>query len=134
MYDLYNKYREIIRYLVFGVLTTVVSLVVYYASVCTFLNPDNSIELQVANILSWVISVGFAYITNRLYVFQSQASSIVLEGLSFYGSRLGTLLCDMGLMFLLVTVLQWDDKLAKLLVQVVVIVANYVLSKWLVFK
>lgn len=52
--ELYNKYKEIINYLIFGVLTTVVSLVVYYISVFTFLNPDNPIQLQIANILSWL--------------------------------------------------------------------------------
>ena len=70
--NLYKKYKEIINYLIVGVLTTVVSLAVYYISVFTFLNPDNSIQLQIANILSWIAGVAFAYFTNRKYVFESK--------------------------------------------------------------
>lgn len=58
-------------YLIFGVLTTVVSLAVYYLLIFTVLNPENAIQLQIANILSWVAGVAFAYITNRKYVFES---------------------------------------------------------------
>ena len=65
--ELYKKYKEIINYLIFGVLTTLVSLVVYYASVLTFLNPENSIQLQIANILSWIAGVTFAYFTNTFF-------------------------------------------------------------------
>ena len=70
--ELYTKYKEIINYLIVGVLTTVVSLAVYYISVCTFLNPENGVQLQIANILSWIAGVTFAYFTNRKYVFESK--------------------------------------------------------------
>ena len=70
--ELYLKYKEIINYLIFGVLTTVVSLATYYICVYTFLNPDNSLQLQVANIVSWIAGVTFAYITNRKFVFESE--------------------------------------------------------------
>ena len=77
--ELYKKYKEIINYLIFGVLTTLVSLVVYYASVLTFLNPENSIQLQIANILSWIAGVTFAYFTNRKYVFESKEKNKLKE-------------------------------------------------------
>ena len=64
---LYLKYKEIINYLIVGVLTTLVSLTIYYISVFTFLNPDNAIQLQIANIISWIAGVIFAYITNRKF-------------------------------------------------------------------
>ena len=67
-----KKYKEVISYLIFGVLTTVVSLAVYYLSVFTFLNPNNAFELQIANIISWIVGVCFAYFTNRKYVFESK--------------------------------------------------------------
>lgn len=55
--EMYLKYKEIINYLIFGVLTTVVSLGVYYICVYTFLNPENVVQLQIANIISWVAGV-----------------------------------------------------------------------------
>jgi len=70
--EMYLKYKEIINYLIFGVLTTVVSLGVYYICVYTFLNPENVVQLQIANIISWVAGVAFAYVTNRKFVFESK--------------------------------------------------------------
>lgn len=129
-----KKYKEIITYLVFGVLTTAVSLATYYLCVYTFLNPSNPIELQIANIISWIFSVLFAYVTNRKYVFQSKNKKILKELFSFVSSRILTLILDMGIMFLWVTVLNGNDKIAKLFVQVIVIIANYIFSKIIVFK
>ena len=70
--NLYKKYEELINYLIVGVLTTVVSLFIYYGSVLTFLNPNHALELQIANILSWIGAVAFAYVTNRTFVFKSK--------------------------------------------------------------
>lgn len=131
--ELYNKYQEIIKYLIFGVLTTIVSLVTYYLLVFTILNPNNPIELQIANIISWVTCVTFAYVTNRKYVFNSQNKNIISEIAKFYSSRLTTLFLDMLIMFIFVTTLHLNDKLIKLIVQVIIIVLNYILSKILVF-
>lgn len=132
--DLFNKYKEIILYLIFGVLTTVVSLVSYYLLTLTILNPNNGIQLQIANIISWILSVAFAYITNRKYVFESKSDKILSEISSFVGGRVATLLMDMLIMFIFVTILHLNDKLFKLISQVVVIVANYIISKLFVFK
>ena len=125
--ELYLKYKEIINYLIFGVLTTVVSLATYYICVYTFLNPDNSLQLQVANIVSWIAGVTFAYITNRKFVFESEAGKFVT-------SRIATLLTDMLIMFIGVTILKLNDKIIKLISQIIVIIANYLLSKMLVFR
>ena len=132
--ELYKKYKEIINYLIFGVLTTLVSLVVYYASVLTFLNPENSIQLQIANILSWIAGVTFAYFTNRKYVFESKEKNKLKEASKFFLSRVTTLLMDMLIMWLGVTILHGNDKIIKLISQVVVIVGNYIFSKLFVFK
>jgi len=134
MKKLYIKYKELFDYLVVGVLTTVISLAVYYACIWTFADPNNPILLQVANVLSWIVSVSFAYVMSRLFVFHSKNENIVKEIVQFFLSRLATLLLDMGIMFLLVTVLKQNANIAKLISQVVVIVMNYVLSKLLVFK
>lgn len=132
--DIFNKYKEVIMYLIFGVLTTVVSLVSYYLLTITILNPESGLQLQIANILSWIISVAFAYITNRKYVFESKSKDIVKEITSFVGGRVATLLLDMAIMFIFVTVLHFNDKLFKLLSQVLIIISNYVISKIFVFK
>ncbi len=130
----YSKYREIINYLIVGVLTTVVSLVSYYILVSTILNPNNAIELQIANIISWICAVAFAYVTNRIFVFKSKNPNKIKEVTSFVGARLLTLGMDMVIMFLMVTLMHINDKIAKLVVQVVVTIANYIFSKILVFK
>ena len=70
--DFKNKYGEIISYLIVGVLSTVVSMSVYYGLVLTILDPNDAIMLQVANVISWVASVTFAYFTNRKFVFKSK--------------------------------------------------------------
>lgn len=131
---LYKKYEEIINYLIVGVLTTVVSLAAYYLCVLTFLNPKNGMELQIANLISWICAVTFAYITNRIFVFKSKNKNIIKEILSFTSSRVITLLMDMFIMFLMVTIMHFNDKIAKLVVQVVVTIGNYILSKLFVFS
>ncbi len=132
--NLYKKYKEIINYLIVGVLTTVISLLVYYICVYTFLNPNNKLELQIANVLSWIAGVTFAYFTNRKYVFESTNKNKLKEATSFVSSRITTLLLDMIIMWLGVTILKFNDKIVKLISQVLVVVGNYVLSKLFVFK
>ena len=132
--NLYQKYKELINYLIVGGLTTVVSLGVYYGCVLTFLNPEVPVQLQAANVLSWIAAVTFAYFTNRKYVFESKNEKRLQEAAAFYGSRVTTLRLDMFCMFLMVTLMGWNDKVAKLIVQVLVTVANYILSKFLVFR
>ena len=133
MKNIYQKYKEIIHYIIVGGLTTLVSLATYYACVLTFLDPADAIQLQAANMLSWIAAVGFAYIANRKFVFESKNQNIANEVGAFVVSRVSTLLMDMGIMFLMVTVLQMNDKIVKLFVQVVVVIANYIFSKLFVF-
>lgn len=130
---LYNKHKEIIWYLVFGILTTIVSLITYFLLTYTVIDVNNPFMLQIANIISWVTSVTFAYFTNKKYVFKKKEKSIK-EALTFYLSRLSTLLLDMLLMFILVTKLNMNDKICKLIIQIIIIILNYILSKLLVFK
>ena len=131
--ELYERYKEIINYLIVGGLTTVVSLGVYYALVLTVLDPEDALQLQAANIISWIFAVAFAYFANRRFVFNSR-NEIKKEAPSFVLARVGTLLMDMAFMFLTVTVLGMNDKIAKILDQVMITVSNYVISKWFVFR
>ena len=132
--ELAIKYKEIINYLIFGVLTTIVSLGVYYGSVYTFLNPNDGFQLQIANIISWIAGVIFAYITNRKFVFESKEKNKIKEAGKFVTSRVATLLMDMIIMFIGVTSLKFNDKTMKILSQILVVIANYLLSKIIVFK
>ena len=128
------KNKELINYIIVGLLTTIVSLVAYYGLVLTVLDPQDSLQLQLANVLSWIAAVTFAYVTNRKYVFESTSKNIATEALRFYLSRVATLLIDMSIMFVGVTLLSFNDKTMKIFVQVVVTVANYIFSKIFVFK
>lgn len=131
---LYLKYKEMINYVIVGGLTTVVSIGSYYICVLTFLNPNIALELQIANVISWICAVSFAYVTNRKYVFESESNQKVKEALKFVGARLSTLFIDMACMALFVTIFKMNDKLAKLLVQFIVFALNYLFSKFFVFK
>ena len=134
LFGIYDKYQEIINYLIVGGLTTLVSLVTYYLCVYTVLDPKDAIQLQLANVISWICAVIFAYITNRIFVFKSKCLDKMEEFLSFLGSRIVTLILDMTLMFVLVSCISFNDKISKLIVQMLVIVINYIFSKMFVFK
>lgn len=131
---LLKKYKEIILYLIFGVLTTIISLATYYLLVYTILDPDIALELQFANIISWCAGVVFAYFTNRKYVFESRNKNKISESIKFVSSRLITLFMDMGIMYVGVTLLHFNDKILKIISQIVVILTNYLFSKIIVFK
>ena len=133
MAKFYKRYEEIIKYLIFGVLTTFVALSSYYLCTKTFLNVEKPVELQIANIISFILAVIFAYVTNRIYVFKSKKTNIIKEFLNFATSRLATLFIDMGFMFIFVSVLNYNDQIIKILDQIIIIL-NYILSKFLVFR
>ncbi len=126
--------KEVWRYLVVGGLTTLVSMLLFYGSTWTFLDGNDAVQLQVANVLSWVGAVAFAYVTNRRFVFESKNPHIFRELTSFVGSRVVTLLLDMAVMFLLATVLSINYNFSKLVAMVLVTVGNYVISKLFVFR
>src|SRR5574344_2616744 len=92
---IYKKYEEIINYLIVRVLTTLVSLGVKWGLLFTILDPKNAFELQVAVIISWIVAVTFAYVTNRIFVFKSKSKKIIREIISFFGARILTLLMEM---------------------------------------
>lgn len=127
--NLYKKYEEIVNYLIVGGLTTLVSIVIY--AVCT---KGFHINYMVSNVISWIISVLFAYITNRMFVFKSKSNNIALEIYQFFKYRIFSFLIDVLLMYVLVELINIDDMISKIIVQIIVIVLNYVFSKLFVFK
>lgn len=122
--------REVFMYLLFGGLTTVINIVVYY--LCTLINIPTGISTTIA----FIVSVLFAYVTNRKWVFQSKAKGkeIFNEIWKFFSVRIGTYFIDLGLMILLVDKLEWNGLLCKVLVNILVIILNYIASKLIVFK
>lgn len=136
--DLYKKYKEIINYLIFGVLTTIVNLVIKYILLFTILNPSNAFQLQVAIIISWIAGVLFAYFTNRKFVFESKNENKLKEFISFVAARISTLLLEMFIMWFFVTLLKLNSDLYvvifTLVAQVTVVIGNYIFSKLFVFK
>lgn len=133
LHILFTSYKEVASYLVFGALTTVISILTYIFLTSIFLDAGEVVQLQVANIISWLTSVLFAYTVNKRFVFQSK-NAVVKEICKFFLTRVGTLVLDMALMYLLVTVAKKNDILAKIAVQTVVITSNYLLGKLVVFK
>lgn len=131
---LYKKYKEVCNYLVVGCLTTLVSWAFFYGCIWTFLNARDGVQLQIANVISWTGAVLFAYVMNRRFVFDSRDPNIFREFVAFVGTRVLTLLLDMGVMWLLVTALNGDPNIAKLIATVLVTVGNYLVAKLLVFK
>ncbi|RRG18408.1 GtrA family protein [Weissella viridescens] len=128
---LFKKYQDIIIYLIFGVLTTVINLVVYSVGIYFGMN------VQIATILAWIVAVIFAYLTNRKWVFHSTAHTpkeIGKEATSFTLSRLSTLLVDMAIIWFGVQLLGQNPFIWKIIDNVVVVILNYVLSKVMVFK
>ena len=128
-----DSVREAVMYLFIGGLTTLVGLGSYWLVTRTFLDPGVPLQLQAANCISWVLAVAFAYVTNRIFVFRSHNDNILAEAGKFCLSRLATLALDMLFMFITVSVCGFDDRWMKLISTVIVTVANYILSKLLVF-
>lgn len=129
-----EHFWEMVRYAVVGAITTVVSLGSYFVCVMTFLDPADPVQLQAANVISWVCAVSFAYVSNRRVVFRSSEKRKVVEAGKFFAARVSTLLIDMGCMAVFVSLMGWSDKISKLVVQVIVFSLNYLFSKFLVFR
>ena len=126
------KYYDILAYLVFGVLTTVVNYLVY-------LPCYNLLEMSaaVSNVIAWAVAVAFAYLTNKPFVFRSHdwsAKTVIPELTKFVGSRIASGALETGIIFLTVDLLAWNGNVMKLVTSVIVVVLNYIASKLLVFR
>lgn len=121
--------KELVLYVVFGALTTLVNFVVYFLFARLF-----GVHYIISNILAWFFSVLFAYVTNRIWVFESANTNILKEMSLFFGGRIFSGAVDTGLMYVFIDILSIGDFISKIVVQVIVVVLNYVFSKLLVFK
>ena len=129
---LFEKHREIILYCVFGMGTFLVSV----GSFALF-NRVLGMDVLIANALSWIFAVLFAFITNRKWVFDGDTNTtkgLLGQMASFFGGRLFTLAVEEAILAVFVTWLGFDEIVVKLVAQVVVIALNYFISKFWVFK
>lgn len=127
-----KKYREVLSYLFFGLLTTLVNYLVYFLCVKNF-----GWDFRISNFLAWFFSVLFAFITNKWWVFNSHTphkNDFFKEAGLFYFYRLLSLLWDMLLMIVLISGLHLGDFWSKTITQVTVVLLNYIFSKWFIFK
>ncbi len=149
--------KEIVTYIIFGVLTTAVNLLTFYIFKKIFISigwngifneivPENSKIVELfsggsdyldANLIAWVVGVVFAFVTNKLFVFESKSWKPAVAGkefAGFVGARVFSLGVEMLGMFVMVTLLTWNEFVAKIIVGVAVIILNYIFSKLLIFK
>lgn len=131
--------RETISYLVFGVLTTIVCLVSYELIKLALTGGGELSQLQmnIANVGSWVIAVIFAFVTNKFFVFRSKSISLnvlIREAVSFVGARILSLAFEIIWMNVTVGLLHINDSIAKIGAQFGIVVLNYIFSKLFIFK
>ena len=128
-----TKYREILFYLIFGVATTLVNLVLF-AAMNSLLGEQ---QYLVSNVVATVLAILFAYVTNKRYVFRSCTrglTELLREMGSFFACRAVSFFLDIGIMWVTVDVWGWPGLLMKLISNVVIIVVNYLASKLLIFN
>ena len=130
--DLYRVHKEGMRYLIFGALTTLVNIIAY-ALLYYVIHISNA----TSNVIAWILGATFAYVTNKLYVFDSKVNKgkeLLKEILYFYGCRLLTLAIDEVIMIITVDKWAWNALLMKILANIIVIILNFIFSKILIFK
>ncbi len=130
--SIFLKYRELISYVFFGGLTTIVSFGSYF-----LLNKLLGVHYLIAQVISWILSVAFAYVTNKRYVFADNSSgktTLIKQIVQFYGARIFSFLVETMLLTLMVDLLKQGEGLSKIIVSVVTVVLNYFTSKLIVFR
>lgn len=126
------KTKLITSYLFFGILTTIVNIAVFYA-----LTQWTNLPYLISNVFAWILSMLFAYITNRQFVFsmdKNNQNNFLKECTYFFSGRLLTGVLDMGLMFVFVTLLSLNNTISKIIVNIIVVVLNFLISKFIIFN
>lgn len=140
----YKAHKEVLLYLLFGGLTTVVS-VIFFAIPMNMLDLGEGkllgftidYDVTISNVISWVCAVTFAYVTNRTWVFEDKAHGakpVAVECAAFFAGRLFTLVVETLLLNVMTTTLKMQEIIAKIIVSIVTIILNYIISKLFVFK
>lgn len=129
--NLFNKYKSMISYLFWGGITTLVNIVVFIVLIRYANTP-----VQVSNVIAWVASVSVAYVSNKLWVFNSKTETpreLLSEAFRFFSVRAITLVFDIIIVWIGISLLHWNDIIVKVIDNVFIIISNYFFSKWLVF-
>ena len=129
---LFEKYYDLITYVFFGGLTTVVNYLVYLPCYNIL-----GLNASLSNVISWVVAVAFAFVTNKPFVFRSHdwsAKVVWPELVKFVGCRIGSGAVETAILLLTVDVLGWNGNVWKLITSVLVVILNYVASKLIVFR
>lgn len=122
--------NDVVRYIFFGGCTTLVNLVCFYV-----LRKCN-LELTIANIISIVVAIIFAYVVNSKFVFQDKCETLkdhIHPFCKFVSARLLTMVIEVGGVWLLVTKMGFSDMVGKFVTQFIVLALNYIFSKFFVF-
>ena len=130
--NLWEKYKELFFYGVFGVGATVINVASYH-----ILERTVGLPYLVANIIAWILAFIFAFITNKLFVFESRSwdrAVAIKEFSGFLSARLLTGVLDTFLMWFFVSIIRLDDTLSKIIINILVIIINYIASKFFIFK
>ena len=130
--EMMEKYKDIVPYAIFGILTTSINIVVYL-----FFAHILKKEVMLSTLAAWFLSVLFAYVTNRKWVFHSGVltfSNIIREAVAFFICRLATGIADILIMFIFVNIFHFNDLFIKIISNIAVIILNYVASKWIIFN
>lgn len=127
-----EKFWELFWYGFFGAVGTLVNILIFY-----LLSQLLCIHYMIANLVAWVFSVAFAFVTNKIWVFKSKSWAFSVwtkECIQFVFARIGTCLFDMGYMFIAISLLHFDETISKVVANVIVVILNYVLSKIWIFR
>lgn len=134
---LFHRYRELVLYCFFGFFTFITDAGVFYIFSCLFELEKNALLLHICSVISTMLAITFAYVTNRRYVFKSKVkglSGILKEIFEFYSARIFTLVIAELFMDITVIHMGFTDWIMKLAVNLIVIIINYVLSKFWIFR
>ena len=129
--------KEFIMYIIFGVCTTLVNFLAYLVLTrCIVISENADFNVTIANIIAWILSVLFAYVTNKIWVFESKAvgKALIKEITAFFSCRVASLLLDVLIVFVGFTLLKFPDMPVKLVSNVFVVIFNYIFSKLFIFK
>ena len=134
---LYKKHKGLVLYIVFGVLTTIVNQVVFSVSNRILIGVYGIDRVEIPVVLAWIFAVTFAYLTNRVWVFESEAKNfkeISKEVISFFLCRVFSLLVEIAFMKVTVDILGYNPDIMKFVSNVIVVIINYILSKLVIFR
>lgn len=130
--EIIKKHKAFLMYAIFGILTTIINLAVYYILYNVFAWSNLA-----STALAWLVAVFFAFATNKKWVFESksmEAKVLFYELTTFFACRVATGILDMVVMYLAVDIMAWNEMIWKLLSNIIVIILNFVASKLVIFK